>query len=294
MLAGAGGGVALRADRRQPPAGRHPRGGARARTDWSGRAAGGRRGSPRRRRCRWALVLLYNLGVAGNLRRRLRAGEPGASRLLPARPAPRPRRIAVQPDAAGCSSSPPFCSSSPSPGGTRRPGRDRGERALTLAMSAGVVLQLLLYAKTDWRAGTLLGAALHDRPPAACSSGCWCRWSPRCAASAGRASGWRSAPRSPSRPSAPSGTPARRTADLRREPAVPTTMRAAWEWRNAPFIASLRRGLAPAELLTEMRGSLDAFEMGAPSDLRGHRRPGGRRHRLGAGRPRHALAGGGR
>src|SRR6185295_17394439 len=29
---------------------------------------------------------------------------------------------------------------------------DRGERGLTLAMSAGVVLQVLLYAKADWRA----------------------------------------------------------------------------------------------------------------------------------------------
>ena len=31
--------------------------------------------------------------------------------------------------------------------------RDRAERFLTLAMSAGVVLQILLYAKTDWRGG---------------------------------------------------------------------------------------------------------------------------------------------
>src|SRR5215203_5277827 len=35
--------------------------------------------------------------------------------------------------------------------------RDRGERGLTLALSAGVVLQILLYAKTDWRAGMSWG-----------------------------------------------------------------------------------------------------------------------------------------
>jgi hypothetical protein len=39
-------------------------------------------------------------------------------------------------------------------------------------------------------------------------------------------------------------------------------LRPAWEWRNAPFIASLWRGRAPAELLTPMRGSIDAVEAG--------------------------------
>src|SRR5947209_1094629 len=34
---------------------------------------------------------------------------------------------------------------------------ERGERGLTLAMSAGVVLQLLLYALTDWRTGISWG-----------------------------------------------------------------------------------------------------------------------------------------
>src|SRR4029079_19793706 len=34
---------------------------------------------------------------------------------------------------------------------------DRGERGLTLAMSAGVALQVLLYARTDWRAGVSCG-----------------------------------------------------------------------------------------------------------------------------------------
>jgi hypothetical protein len=41
----------------------------------------------------------------------------------------------------------------------------------------------------------------------------------------------------------------------------PDRLRAAWEWRNAPFIASLAQGLAPPELLQPMRGSLDAVEV---------------------------------
>ena len=41
----------------------------------------------------------------------------------------------------------------------------------------------------------------------------------------------------------------------------PDQLRAAWEWRNAPFIASLSHGLAPAELLQPMRGAIDAVEV---------------------------------
>src|SRR3982751_6424973 len=43
----------------------------------------------------------------------------------------------------------------------------------------------------------------------------------------------------------------------------PHKMRAAWDWRNAPFVASLRQGLAPAELAIEPRGSIDAIETDA-------------------------------
>lgn len=41
--------------------------------------------------------------------------------------------------------------------------------------------------------------------------------------------------------------------------AGPNEMRAAWDPRNAPFIAELRHARAPAELLTDVRGSLDAM-----------------------------------
>jgi hypothetical protein len=40
----------------------------------------------------------------------------------------------------------------------------------------------------------------------------------------------------------------------------PTQMRAAWHWRNAPFIASLKQRRAPAELLREVRGTFEAIE----------------------------------
>jgi hypothetical protein len=40
----------------------------------------------------------------------------------------------------------------------------------------------------------------------------------------------------------------------------PHQMEAAWDWRNAPFIAPLRQGLAPAELAMTVRGNFDAIK----------------------------------
>ena len=159
--AGARGGVAVRAHRRQPPAGCHPRGGAGRLRTVLGRPPGGaaRRGGgaaggpgaalqPRRGRPR---------------RRRLRAGRQGhassSTTCCPASP------DCCSARRAGCSSSRPSCSSSSWPGGTCR--ATAASAASRLAMGAGVVLQVLLYAKADWRGRHLLGAALHDRPPAA-------------------------------------------------------------------------------------------------------------------------------
>jgi len=50
-------------------------------------------------------------------------------------------------------------------------------------------------------------------------------------------------------------------------------MRAAWQWRNAPFLTSLKRGVAPAEFTTGIRGTFDAIES-APPDLGHYSRPG--------------------
>ena len=56
----------------------------------------------------------------------------------------------------GCSSSHPSCSSSYWLGGTCR-ATSRASAVSRLAMGAGVALQILLYAKTDWRAGISWG-----------------------------------------------------------------------------------------------------------------------------------------
>jgi hypothetical protein len=139
--------------------------------------------------------------------------------------------------------------------------RDRGERYLTLAMSAGVALQLLLYAKADWRGGTSWGprymtdllpllvwmlvpvvAALRGR-------GRVCFLLAVGAAVAIEAVGafWYT------------GETDRAIFAVARGP---LQMRAAWDWRNAPFLASFQHGLAPAELMTEMRGDFDTIEAG--------------------------------
>ena len=41
----------------------------------------------------------------------------------------------------------------------------------------------------------------------------------------------------------------------------PMKMEAAWDWRNAPFIAPLRHDPAPADLLIATRGSFDAVQL---------------------------------
>jgi hypothetical protein len=139
--------------------------------------------------------------------------------------------------------------------------RDRGERALTLAMCASVGLQILLYAKIDWRAGTSWGARyMTDLLPllvwmlvpvvaALRGLGRAAFLLAVGAAIAIEAIGafWYTGATDSAIFDVASG---------------PQKMRAAWEWRNAPFVASLRQGLAPAELLTEMRGNLDAVESG--------------------------------
>lgn len=136
--------------------------------------------------------------------------------------------------------------------------RDRGERWLTLAMSAGVVLQLLLYAKTDWRAGISWGPRfLTDLLPlliwmlvpvvvALRGAGRACFLAAVGVAVAIQAIGafWYTG-RTDSAIFAASG---------------PHQMQAAWDWRNAPFIASLKQGLAPAELLLGARGTFDVLE----------------------------------
>jgi len=138
---------------------------------------------------------------------------------------------------------------------------DRGERGLSLAMSAGVVLQVLLYAMTDWRAGISWGPRfLTDLLPlllwllvpvvaALRGLGRVCFLLAVGAAVAIEAIGafWYTGATDGAIFAVASG---------------PHQMRAAWDWRNAPFVAPFQHGLAPAELTIEMRGNLDAIEAG--------------------------------
>lgn len=141
----------------------------------------------------------------------------------------------------------------------RHPPRDRGERGLTLAISAGVVLQLLLYAKADWRAGIswgprymtdLLPLLLWLLVPVVASLrrfGRTCFLFAVGIAVAIEAIGafWYTGVTDNAIFAVAGG---------------PHQMRAAWDWRNAPFVASFQHGLAPGELMIEMRGSIDAIE----------------------------------
>ena len=138
--------------------------------------------------------------------------------------------------------------------------QDRGERALTLAMAAAVVVQVLLYSLTDWRGGLSWGprfltdllplliwmlvpvvAALGRRGRAVFVTAV-------CAAIAIEAVG----------AFAYTGVT---DAAIFAVPSGPGKLRAAWEWRNAPFIAPLSRGVARPELLWPMRGALDVVEV---------------------------------
>jgi hypothetical protein len=141
--------------------------------------------------------------------------------------------------------------------------RSREERGLMLAMSVGVVLQVLLYAKTDWRGGLSWGPRYMTEllpcliwmlvPVVASLRG------------AGRG-GFLLAVGVAVVIEAIGAFSYSGSIDLPLYAADRGTekqdMRAAWHWRNAPFIAAWGRGLAPAELTVAMRGSFDAIESG--------------------------------
>jgi hypothetical protein len=140
--------------------------------------------------------------------------------------------------------------------------RSGEERGLTLAMSVGVAIQLLLYAKTDWRGGQswgprymtdILPLLMWMLVPVVASLRGVGRASfliAVCVAVAMEAIGAFSYSGSIDIPI------------YAGDRAGQQDMHAAWRWRNAPFIASLGRGLAPADLTVAMRGSFDAIESG--------------------------------
>jgi hypothetical protein len=141
--------------------------------------------------------------------------------------------------------------------------RIREERGLTLAMCIGVVIQIVLYAKADWRGGLSWGPRyMTDLLP-------FLIWMlvPVVAALRGvgrvcfliavgvsvviEAIGAFSYSGSVDIPIYAADH------DWHLH-----DMKAAWTLRNAPFLASLKQGLAPAELTVAMRGSFDAIESG--------------------------------
>jgi hypothetical protein len=143
----------------------------------------------------------------------------------------------------------------------RRVPLDRSERGLTLAMFAGVIMQMVLYAKADWRAGISWGARyMTDLLPLLI----WMlvpvvaslrRFGRICFMTAvvgavmieGIGAFWYTG----------------ETDHPLFAVEGPEAMRPAWQWRNAPFIASLQQTRPPFELLTEVRGTFDAIRIGS-------------------------------
>ena len=136
------------------------------------------------------------------------------------------------------------------------------ERGLTLAMTVAVVLQILLYAKSDWRGGLSWGPRyMTDLLP-------FLMWMlvPVVAAlrGAGRAVFLLLVGLSVAIQAVGafmylgSFDLAVYTADRGAE----HDMRGAFLWRNSSLINSLHRGLAPRELAVNVRGSFDAIESG--------------------------------
>jgi len=134
--------------------------------------------------------------------------------------------------------------------------RDHGARGLTLALGIAATLQLLIYAKADWRAGDswgprwltdLLPVLLWMLPPAVAAL----RGAGRLvfvlaigAAIAIQAVGafWY--------------TGASDSA-IFAVAAGPDQMKAAWDLRNTPFVAELRHARAPGDLALDARGNVD-------------------------------------
>lgn len=137
--------------------------------------------------------------------------------------------------------------------------RDRNERALTVAMGIGIALQILLYAKTDWRTGVSWGPRfLTDLVPMLV-------WMLVPVVAALRSAGRVLFLLAVSAAIAIEGVGAfcynGVTDSVILAGEGPGKMRAAWNWRNAPFL-SFRYGLAPADLTTVVRGGFDAIQAG--------------------------------
>ena len=139
--------------------------------------------------------------------------------------------------------------------------RDREERNLTLAISVAVVLHILLYAKADWRGGLSWGPRyMTDLLP-------FLMWMLVPVVTALRGIGRVSFLIAVGVSVAIEAIGAFAYSGSIDDPIYANDrgwqyhdLRAAWHWRNAPFIASFRHGLAPADLAVPVRGSFDGIE----------------------------------
>jgi hypothetical protein len=147
----------------------------------------------------------------------------------------------------------------------RYPPRERGlSLALTVAMAAAIVVQVLLYALTDWRGGISWGPRfLTDLLPMLV-------WLLVPVAAALRGVSRALFVATVGAAIVIEAIGAFYYTGVSDHGVVtghisPAQMRAAWDWRNAPFIASLRHGRAPADLTVGTRGSFDAVELNGRS-----------------------------
>ncbi len=137
----------------------------------------------------------------------------------------------------------------------------RAERGLTLAMGLGVLAQLLGYAMTDWRAGLSWGPRfLTDLTPMLI----WMLVPIVVALGRYARAGFVATVAVAIAIEAIGAFTYTSVTDLPifAAPVGKKELLPAWEWRNAPFIAGLSHGIAPPELLSEMRGTVDAFAVG--------------------------------
>jgi hypothetical protein len=140
--------------------------------------------------------------------------------------------------------------------------RERNERLLTLAMSLAVAVQLVVYAKADWRAGFSWGSRyMTDLLP-------FLIWIlvPVVAALRGVAKacfvclvGVAVVIEAIGAFSFNGGFD---TPIFAADRGTELDMRPAWNWQNAGFITGLRSGRARGDLLGDVRGSFDGFDIG--------------------------------
>ena len=135
--------------------------------------------------------------------------------------------------------------------------RDRTTRFLNLAMGAAILLQVAVYAKTDWRQGgcwgprwltSMLPMLVWMLPPVFRGLRRGGRFAFTVACVAGVAveaigAFWYTGASNP--------------AILAFNHLNPADMHGAWDPRNTPFVVELRHAAAPADLTTVVRGSLD-------------------------------------